>query len=1087
MLPSPRSSLPLRHRLRLLLAVGAFTAAGALQAQPSPIRAAAPGLNEAGVPAFAISSPAALGLSAPPTDLQLMPDGRILALAGRELAIGDGTRWEVFRLAASDTLDGSTQVAVDAAGQLYVGMPSWFARLEFRPEGHLRRAPVTQTPNPLMLATLVQDVRGRWYWHGGTGDVVRWRPGEHPTTVARITDLERVFELGGSDYISDRADGSFWRVTPEGPEQVIAADETNVSYSVTCGLDLGDSGYYVGTNGHGLRRLEHGRLLPIEGGGTLAGLSRINDICATVPGLYAAAIDNVGIVFFDHQLHTIQVLDRSLDHRLARVRRLFYSRLGAVWGLLNDGIVRVDFPARLSYYEPYVSTGLVFAQPYRFDGRLWLLGDGQAQRGIYNDEGRLLRFDIDTPPDEFICALSTETGALLAGGRRGLYRRDAQGWELVDASIADPHLSNAPDAAGRWAIIGDDSYGWLQTRGRAYEVHRFPAPELRMTYGTIRDRHGALWGELGTGRVARLELTADAPRLEIFGAEHGVGGSWVQLSVLDGDVHANVSGHILRFDATLRRFVPADEFLQAVPDLQRLAGRPAYDARGRFWLATTSVPLVFARQGPVFCPVDEDFPAGLQPLFFTPDEGGPVWLHQRLKLARYDPDLPVPARGEASALITRVQFTNTNRTLFAPRRRLPEVPADDNSLVVHYVAVGAPPARTVTFQVRLAGASDEWVSTGVVGSTSFNRLEEGGYILQLRPVTDNKPGPVTSLEFVVRPHWSRTRTAYAAYGVAAFAFVGLIAWYASWRERVEKARLERVVAQRTRELNEANLQLAHNIESTLQQAEALRVSEERYRQLSTELEHRVTERTEALVRTNEQLSASNQELESFSYSISHDLRAPLRNINGFVDLLRRRNRDGLDAESHRFFQIITAETIRLSQLIDSLLAFARLNRADLKFGHVALNPLVAQVVAELRPEYDQRQLDWKIGPLPTVTGDATLLRQVLANYLSNAVKFTRHRSPGLIELGTVPTDPLHPGEHAVFVRDNGAGFDPKYSAKLFGVFQRLHHVREFEGTGIGLANAKRIILRHGGRVWAEGKPGEGATFYFALPIRTAPA
>ncbi len=1081
---SPRPRLLRLSRRGGWLALTVLTTATALlHAQPSPIRAAAPGLNEAGVPAFAISSPAALGLSAPPTDLQPMPDGRILALAGREIAIGDGTRWEVFRLAPSETLDGSTQVAIDAAGQLHVGMPSWFARLEFRPEGYLRRAPVAQTPTPLMLANAVYDVGGRWYWHGGNGDVVRWRPGETPVHIAHVTDLERAFTLGGADYLSDRADGTFWRLTPGGAERLIAAADTNVSYTVTCGLDLGGGRLLVGTNGHGLHRLEGDRLLPLAGGGALSGSGRINDLCPTEPGLYAAAIDNVGIVFFDQQLRTVQVLDRALDHRLARVRRLFYSPRGVVWGLLNDGIVRVDFPSRLSYYEPLVSTGLIFAQPYRFEGRLWLLGDGQAQRGVYSEDGRLLRFEIDTPPDEFVCALSTGTGALLAGGRRGLHRRQAAGWELVDGSIADPHLSSAPDENGRWAILGDNAYGWLRVRGDTYEVVSFPAPELRMTYGVVRDRHGVLWGELGTGRIARLELTGTTPRLEIFGSEHGLGGGWVQLSVLEGEVHANVTGHLLRFNPALRRFTPAGELVRSIPEAQRVTGRPGYDARGRFWLATSNGPLVSVRQGPVFSPLDEEFPAGLQPLFFTPDDGGPVWLHQRLKLARYDPDMPKPARHEASALITRVCFTNQNRTFYAPRRRLPAASATDNSIVVNYVAVGAPPSRTVTFQVRLVGASDEWVSTGVVGSTSYNRLKEGTYILQLRPVTDNKPGPVTSLEFSIRPHWSRTRTAYAAYGVAAFAFVALIAWYASWRERVEKARLELLVAQRTRELNAANQQLASNIESTLQQAEALRVSEERYRQLSTELEHRVAERTEALVRTNEQLSASNQELESFSYSISHDLRAPLRNINGFVDLLRRRNRDTLDTESNRFFQIITAETIRLSQLIDSLLAFARLNRADLKAEPVALASLATQVIAEMRPEYEQRLVEWKVGPLPVVTGDPTLLRQVVANLLSNAIKFTRLRAPAVIEIGTPPPNPLHPGEHAVFVRDNGAGFDPKYSAKLFGVFQRLHHPREFEGTGIGLANVKRIVLRHGGRVWAEGRPGEGATFFFALPSR----
>jgi signal transduction histidine kinase len=1077
---------PLRpSRQRWLLALGVAAAALVLRGQPSPIRAAAPGLNEAGVPAFAISSPAALGLSAPPTDLQPLPDGRIVALAGRELALGDGTRWEVFRLAPNDTTDISTQLAVDASGQIYVGMPAWFARLEFRSDGLLRRVPVAQTPSPLMTPTLVHDVRGRWYWHAGTGDVVRWRPGEHPITVARITDLERALELGGTDYLSDRAEGVFCRVTPAGPETVIAAAETNVSHSITCGLDLGEGRLVVGTNGHGLRRFENGRVLPINGSGLLAGLSRINDLCPTVPGLYAAAIDNVGIVFFDQQLRVVQVLDRSLDHRLARVRRLFYSRLGVVWGLLNDGIVRVDFPSRLSYYEPLVSTGLVFAQPFRFEGRLWLIGDGLAQRGIYDADGRLLRFEIDSPPDEFICALSTGSGALLAGGRRGLYRREPTGWRLIDTSILEPHPADAPDTSGRWAIVGADAVGWMRRQGDDYEVTKFPAPGLGTVFGAIRDGHGALWAELGNGRIARLELTESAPKLEIFGSEQGVGGGWVQLSVLNGEIYADVAARLLRFDTGLRRFVEDTELTRAIPEMQRLAGRPAYDARGRLWIATTSTPFVYAPQGPVYCPLDEEFPAGLQPLFFTADEGGPVWLHQRLKLARYDPDQPVPTSSEPTVLITRVQLPNSNRTLFAPRRRLPSLSAEDNSLVVHFVAVGAPPSRTVTFQVRLAGASDEWVSTGVVGSTGFNRLEGGTYILQLRPVTDDKPGPVTSLEFTVEPPWSRTRAAYAAYSLAAFAFIGFIAWYAGWRERIDKARLECLVTQRTHELNDANRQLARNMEATLQQAEALRTSEERYRQLSTELEHRVAERTEALVHANEQLVASNQELESFSYSISHDLRAPLRNISGFVDLLRRRNRESLDAESNRFFQIIAAETIRLAQLIDSLLAFARLNRADLKSGPVALGALVTQVLAELRPEYEQRLVEWRIGPLPTVTGDATLLRQVVSNLLSNAIKFTRHRSPAVIEVGTMPPDPSHPAEHAVFVRDNGDGFDPKYSAKLFGVFQRLHHLREFEGTGIGLANAKRIVVRHGGRIWAEGKPGEGATFYFALPLRPA--
>ena len=1062
-----------------------LVAALSLGAQPASIRPATPGLNEAGVPFFAITSPASLGLSSPPTDLQPLPDGRILALADRELAVGDGTRWEVFSLAGDDTAPRSSQVAIAADGQIYTGILSGIARLEFQADGNLHRVPIAHTPNPLMLPTTAFKAGDRWYWYGGVGEVVRWKPDETPSASGRISDLERAFALGGDIYLSDRSDGSFWRETSTGLQAIVSAGATNASHSVTCGIDLGGGNYIVGTNGHGLQHFENGRLTPIRSGGPLAGLSRINDLCAAGDGLFAAAIDNLGIVFFDRQLRTVQVLDRALDHRLARVRRIFATRVGTVWGLLNDGIVCVEFPSRISNYESMVSTGLIFAQPYRFNGRLWLIGDGQAQRGVYDADGRLLRFDVDTPPDEFLGALSTETGALLAGGRRGLYRRDADTWRMVALALDNPHLATAPDTEGRWAFVAQGVAGWLRPQGTGYEIARWPAPQIGTLYGSICDARGVLWAELGVARIARIELAAGAPRIEVFGPESGLAGGWAQLTVLEGEIRANVIGTVLRFDPATRRFEPDTGFHRTLPDSPSIVGRPNIDARGRLWLTTATGPHLFARQGAEYRPLDEPLRTGLLPLSITPDAGGPVWLHQRLQLLRYDPDLPPPPRSDPRVVITRIHLANSNRTVFSPRGALPPLPFGDNSLVAHFLAVDTSPAQTVTFEVRLLGTGDNWITNGVVGTIAFNRLKEGSYTLQVRPVIQGVAGAMTQLALTIEPPWFRTPTAYAAYTVGTLAFIAFVAWYASWRERRKKAELARLVALRTKELNDANRQLAGNMQATLRQAAALRASEERYRQLSTELERRIAERTDALVRTNDQLAASNQELESFSYSISHDLRAPLRNINGFVDLLRRRNRDNLDSESQRFFQIISTETIRLSQLIDSLLTFARLSRSDFKCERVAIAALVPQVIAELRPEYEHRPVEWKVGPLPTVAADPALLRQVVANLLSNAVKFTRHRQPAIIEIGSQPPDGEHPGEHVVFVRDNGAGFDPKYSAKLFGVFQRLHHSRDFEGTGIGLANAKRIVLRHGGRIWATGTPGAGATFYFSLPAQPA--
>ena len=248
-----------------------------------------------------------------------------------------------------------------------------------------------------------------------------------------------------------------------------------------------------------------------------------------------------------------------------------------------------------------------------------------------------------------------------------------------------------------------------------------------------------------------------------------------------------------------------------------------------------------------------------------------------------------------------------------------------------------------------------------------------------------------------------------------------------------------------------------------------------------------TDRIAANLQTaNSSLHLANSELEAFSYSVSHDLRAPLRNISGFIELLHRRTAGTLDAESARFLGIVATESVRLGSLIDSLLGFSRIGRTELKAEPVALAALVEAVRRELGTDLAGRAIEWRIGELPTVRGDRALLHQVVANLLGNAVKFTRHRQPAVIELGTRPADPAAPGLATFYVRDNGAGFNPAYVNKLFGVFQRLHNASEFEGTGIGLANVKRIVVRHGGSVRAEGEQNVGATFLVTLPV-AAPA
>jgi len=258
-----------------------------------------------------------------------------------------------------------------------------------------------------------------------------------------------------------------------------------------------------------------------------------------------------------------------------------------------------------------------------------------------------------------------------------------------------------------------------------------------------------------------------------------------------------------------------------------------------------------------------------------------------------------------------------------------------------------------------------------------------------------------------------------------------------------------------------------------QMADAIAQREAEVRELNATLERRVEERTA-------QLQEANRELESFSYSVSHDLRAPLRAVDGFSDMLESKYRADLPEEAQRFLSRIRGATRRMGDLIDDLLQFSRVTRSEMTLRDTSLDAITEEAIDDIRTGDPDANIEWRLDSLGTVEVDAGLMRRVMANLLGNAVKFSRDRQPAIVHIGREERD----GECAYFVRDNGVGFDMAHAHAMFGVFQRLHLQEEFEGTGVGLAIVDRIVRRHGGRIWAEGSPDKGATFFFTLPDRS---
>ena len=834
----PATSPATRKRGMLIAFLGLVLSFGQviLSGQTSMIQGSLPGYIETGSPPFVLLGPEALGLSAAPVDLQQMPDGRLLAFGRGELALGDGVRWEVFRQADDDPPVDTMSVAIDQTGDIYTGMSGGFGRIVFGKNGRWRHVLVEKSPaelgNTLTVLTEVSTVGDRWFWAWGSGPIVAWRPGQTAKIVGRLNAAHRVFALGSTVHVSDQSNGALFRLENDAFISVALPNVHYVDQTITSAVPLQDGSTLMGTISIGLLRYDGTTIRPLISQGELSGEHRINDLCDLGHGMLAVALDNVGVVFIDQTGRTLQSLDRSLDNRLSRVKRLVRTSGGALWALLNDGIVRIGFPTRISSFESMVTTGLAFSQPFRHQGRLWLMSDGKAQRGLYNEDHRLVGFEVDTP-GPYLTQLVALGDDWIASTHDGIFRHEPTGgWTPLAQGPISPQIRPEPVERDCWLYVAENETGWLRRTGDRYVFERFPQPEMGHAYGSLTDAEGVFWAELGAAKVARVKPTLPKPTVEVLGKEAGVPDGWAQLFTFEGEARINLPNKMLRFDRDTRQFVPDTELLRRVPKLAGAIGRPSGDALGRLWITRPENVHVVDPHSPTKNESVEVVPEGLRPIYFTPQTDGAVWMNEPMRLARFDPSMPGPERVSLTAMITRVELPASGDVLYPVANHIADIPTTDNMLLVHYLAPNLPYGQSVTFEVQLDDVGDRWISTGSTGSITFNHLDAGTHHLRVRPRVGSQIGDEAHLTFAILAPWYRTRLAYGLFGAGALGLIIFAIWLSTYFERREKTHLEELVAIRTLELNSSNRELARQIHETTEKALALRASDDRFRRLS---------------------------------------------------------------------------------------------------------------------------------------------------------------------------------------------------------------------------------------------------------------
>ncbi|MDX2187041.1 MAG: ATP-binding protein [Opitutaceae bacterium] len=770
-----------------------------------------------------------MGLESTPTSLAMLPDGRLLVYSGTEIAIGDGVRWDVHASRVDPQIRLSSRVLVSGSGEIYVGLPGAMGRVRFSQRGTwdveimARVDSVDPSAKDVVLHPIA--VGNNWAWSTAAGTFFSWKPGTPVSRIGIGEDAHHIVYVQGEPCYLRLTRPGLFRMRDgkalseplgggETTDQLIAAfpfDESTVAVSA--------SGLFWINEGRGWSQLPQAPKLPSS--------SIVSSAVRTGDGNFAYAVEGVGIYLMEKEGRVIQSLDKRSDGRIARATGIVAGFGGAVWVLLSDGVLQSEFGGRVSNYESWVPVGFTAAEPARVNGRLWVVSDGQLLQGQYDENDRLVGFEKTGNPADYHYALVEAGGLAIVSTSKGFFRLEGERWVPIAEGPLNGRIVATCNSGRDFAYVARDEAGWLKRRDNGHWVlERTRFPGLGEMNYTVGERPGVVWVEGRFGVPFRFDWNSGTPQLFRPAVEGILPAGWVQIFELDGSVRFLVSGKCFRFDPEAGRFVPDEDEETKHAWLRNAVGRPNRDARGNVWYSREGRVHKQSENGAI-----DRLRSGMVSYYFQADDTGMVWICPRKRLLRYDPDAPDAVPQRLRAIISSLVFAANGEVLIGPYGELPPVPYSHNTFSVQFMTVGARLGESVRFEFALNGGGKEWLKSGPSGEAWFNDLSPGNYELAVRAVADGQVGEETILKFRINPPWFLHPLAFMVYGAGALSLSAGIGIYFSRAQRREKAELERVVAERTRAVQEANQHLAKQVAETTEKSNALQASEERYRTL----------------------------------------------------------------------------------------------------------------------------------------------------------------------------------------------------------------------------------------------------------------